>query len=98
MALMQLTLTMTGSNVQASSTSQPCKFVRVENEAGNAIVKYGTSLLSATVYAGSVLADTATINNGVIIGPFSGEAPMDLTNLYFLGTDGQEIHLTVVTH
>jgi len=94
--IQQYTVTMTGAAVRAIDVHTPISFLRIESEASNAIVKFGTSAISATVYAGSVLADTATINNGVTLGPFPA-GWMNLDDLYFLGTDTQKIHLTAVT-
>ena len=94
--LTPLTVTMTGSAVQASTTRKPAKYVRIESEASNAIVYYGDSTVTTAAYAGTVLANTATINNGVILGPFSGEYNIELSELYFIGTNAQKIHLTVI--
>jgi len=103
MALRQFTLTMTGSAVQAVPPTDPggiahmgCKYVRIESDASNAIVQYGTSAVTATSYAGTVLANTATINNAVIIGPFDTLA-FNLEELWFIGTNTQKIRLTVIT-
>jgi hypothetical protein len=97
MALLSYTITLgaaaavpsLGSDVFASS-------LRIENEAGNALVKFGGSDLSATVYAGSVPADTATASNAVTLGSFPGSA-IAVHGLYLLGTAGQKVHLAVVT-
>ena len=89
---------MTGSAVQASATSVPFSYMRIENVASNAIVYYGTSAVSATDYAGTVLANTASINNGVIVGPMPQPGCMNLLEFYFVGTNDQKIHLTVITN
>ena len=96
MALLQFTVSMTGAPVRAITTHLPIAFLRIENEAGNAVVKYGTEDVTATDYAGAVLAQTATINNAVTVGPFP-HGLMNLDEFYFLGTDGQEVHLTAIT-
>lgn len=88
---------MTGSAVQASSSSVPFLYMRVESEASNALVNYGTSAVTTADYAGTVLANTATINNGVIIGPSPSPGSMNLREFYFIGTNNQKIHLTVIT-
>lgn len=98
MALAQYTVTMTGSAVRAVATNLPIQYLRIENESGNALVNYGTSAVTTADYAGSVSANTATITNGVTVGPFSGEAPMNLDEFYFIGTNNQKIHLTVIIH
>lgn len=97
MALRQYTVTLTTAALQAITTNLPITFLRIENEIGNAAVKYGTSAISATDYAGEVLADTATISNGVSIGPFDTPGRMNLQEFWFLGTNTQKIHLTVIT-
>ncbi len=90
MALLQYTVSMTGSKVQATTSGsttpnhQPVKYVRVENEASNANVQYGNSNVTTTNYAGTVIANTTTINNGVVI--FSsggGEYAMNLDEFWF---------------
>lgn len=96
MALKQFTVTMTGSAVQATSAHTPFKYMRMESEAGNAIVYYGDSTVTSSAYAGTVLANTATINNGVIIGAFD-TLPSNLDEFYFVGTNNQKIHLTLIT-
>ena len=97
MAMKSYTVTMTGSAVQISTTRQPFHEMRIESEAGNAIVYFGASTVSSSDYAGSVLANTATITNAVVIGPFSGEYNSDISEWYFSGTNGQKIHICLIT-
>lgn len=94
--LQPFTVTMTGSAVQATAARTPAKYIRIESEAANAIVYYGKSDVTTADYAGTVLANTATVNNGVIIGPFSGEYNTQLDEWWFIGTNAQKIHLTVI--
>lgn len=96
MALEQYTVTLGASITRAITTHKSMNFLRIENEASNAVVKYGASTLTTTDYAGAVLAQTATINNAVTIGPFP-QGCMNLDEFYFLGTENQKIHLTVIT-
>ena len=96
MALQQITLTLTTVAVQAVTAHTPFKYLRIENEAGNALVKYGLSTLTSTDYAGSVPADTATVTNAIVIGAFD-TLPSNLDEFYFLGTNAQKIHLTVIS-
>lgn len=94
MAILTYTVTLSGAT-RAVTTVTPVASIRIENEASNALVKYGPSTVSATEYGGSVPADTATVTNAVTLGPFPMDA-MDLSSLYFLGTDTQKIHITAV--
>jgi hypothetical protein len=96
MALRQYTVTLGAGNTRAVTVHTPISFLRIENEASNAVVKYGTSALAAADYAGAVLAQTATINNAVTVGPFP-HGIMNLDEFYFLGTEAQKIHLTAIT-
>ncbi|HKT90098.1 MAG TPA: hypothetical protein VJQ59_16755 [Candidatus Sulfotelmatobacter sp.] len=96
MALQQITLTMTGSAVQLTTTRTPFHYMRIESEASNAIVYYGTSAVTTSSYAGTVLANTTTINNGVVVGPFP-QLPSNASEFWFIGTNSQKIHVTLVT-
>lgn len=96
MALLQYTVTLGAAATRAITTHLPMNFMRIENEASNAVVKYGTSAITTNDYAGAVLAQTATINNAVTVGPFP-QGCMNLDEFYFLGTENQKIHLTVIT-
>ena len=92
MAIRQYTVTLSGAT-RAVTAHTPCREVQVENESGNATVKFGTSAVTATDYAGSVAAAaTKILGNGP-----SGDFPMNLDQLYFIGTDTQKIHLFVIT-
>lgn len=96
MPLLQYVVTLGSGATQAVTSNTPICFLRIENEAGNAVVKYGTSALTSTAYAGAVLAQTATINNAVTLGPWP-QSVLDLQDLRFLGTQNQKIYLTAVT-
>ena len=95
MALLSYTVTLGAAATQVTSTETYASFVRIENEAGNALVKFGDSSVSAADYAGSVPADTATASNAVTLGPvtFTG---IPLNSLYLLGTAGQRVHVAAV--
>lgn len=96
MALKQYTVTMTGSNVRAVTSVTPVCFLRLENEAGNDDVKYGTGSLSATDYAGAVVDQQAGADNAVTLGP-TPSSNMNLDEFYFLGTNSQKLHITAIT-
>ena len=96
MALLSYTITLGAVAAPPFITEQHAAFVRIENEIGNDLVKYGGSDLAAAVYAGSVPADTATVSNAVTLGPFPA-AIISVHTLYLLGTAGQKVHLTLIT-
>lgn len=96
MALLQYTVTLGAGATQAVTEHLPIAYLRIENEAGNALVKYGTSALTSTDYAGSVIAQSATVDSSKVIGPFP-HGIMNLDEFRFLGTENQKIHLTAIT-
>lgn len=95
MAILTYTVTLGAGATRAVATVTPVASIRIENEASNALVKFGPAAVSSTSYGGSVPADTASVSNAVTLGPFPVDA-MDLSSLYFLGTENQKIHLTAV--
>ena len=99
MALQVYTVTLAGTTtpVQLSATRQPFHSMRIESDASNAIAYFGKAGVTTSVYAGTVLANTATITNAVTIGPFSGEYNSDIQEWWFLGTDGQKLRITLIT-
>jgi hypothetical protein len=100
MALVQLTVTLGGTGagqaVQCTATRTPFYYMRIESDIGNAIAYYGTSVLTTTDYAGTVLADTATVNNAVIIGAFQAVIS-NADEFWFLGTNSQKLRVTLIT-
>lgn len=96
MALLQYTVTLGAGATQAVTDHLSINQLIIENTAGNALVKYGTSALTTALYAGSVIAQSATVDSSKTIGPFP-QGCMDLKDFYFLGTEAQVIHLTVIT-
>ena len=97
MALLQLTVTLagTGTPVQCTATRTPFYFMRIESDIGNAIAYYGTSAVTTTAYAGTVLADTATVNNAVEIGAFQAVVS-NADEFWFLGTNSQILRITLI--
>lgn len=96
MALIGITVTLGAAATQVTSSVLFCPWVRIENEAGNALVKFGDSAVSATDYFGSVPADTATVSNAVSIGQHVSSS-IRLDHLYLLGTAAQKVHVTAIT-
>ncbi len=73
MALLSYTVTMTGSAVQATTSGsaapnhQPVKYLRIENEIGNAAVKYGKSTVTSSVYQRRLTSSRAAYSLRVMI-------------------------------
>ena len=96
MALLAYTVTLGAAATQVTSAATYASFVRIENEAGNDLVKFGDSTVSAVDYSGSVPGDAVDASNGVTIGPFHSNL-ISLHGLYLLGTAAQKVHVTAVT-
>lgn len=96
MALIGITVTLGAAATQVIATETYCTWLRIENEAGNALVKFGDSAVSATDYSGSVPADTATASNAVTVGPHMAHS-IRLDHLYLLGTNTQKVHVAAIT-
>jgi hypothetical protein len=96
MALIQFNVTLGSGATPVTNTRTPVYFVRIESDSGNALVKFGNSSLSSANYAGSVVANTATADNSVTIGPFVGYL-LNLNDLYLLGTAGQTVRITAIS-
>lgn len=96
MALFQFTVTLGAGITRAITTHLPINQLIIENEASNALVKYGGPSLTPTDYAGSVIAQSATVDSSKTIGPFP-QSCMNLDEFYFLGTADQKIHITAIT-
>lgn len=93
--LLSYTVTVGATAVRAVAEPTEVSFLRIESEAGNALVYFGGSGLTTADYAGTVVANQATAANAVILGP-SHVQPIKLQEIYFLGTAGQKIHLAAV--
>ena len=73
----------------------PIKWIRMETVTGNADVKVGDKNLTSTVYGG-ILEDGSSA--AMVIGPFGGgECPLNLEDIYLLGTNAQVVHVMYVT-
>ncbi len=90
MALLQYTVTLGAGPTRAIATHLSMNMLIIENEEANDLVRYGTSEVTTTDYAGS------TMDNPKTIGPFP-QGCMNLDEFYFLGTENNKIHLTVIT-
>ena len=97
-------ITMTGaaqslaSGLGLTPPSTLCMAVYLENTASNAAVKVGDSGLTATVYGFLVEPETTTAVRPTVIGPFSGgSSPLNLNEIFVLGTNSQILHVAWVT-
>lgn len=95
MALHVLTVTLSGSAQQLTATVTPVRQIFFENDTGNADVKVGTSTLSSTVYGFIVEAGPSKPKS---MGPFSGDSPLGLQEIWVLGTDTQKLRVTYIGH
>ncbi len=93
MALRQFTVTLLAGETRAIATHLPVSEVIIENETGNTLINFGITGLTSADYGGSVLAGPAA---RVKLGPFP-HGLINLDDLYFLGAEGEFIHLSVVT-
>ena len=83
--------TMAGS-VVTGATHVPARWAIVNNVSGNGNLTVGDKNVTATIY-GSILAAAASLT----IGPFSGELPFNLEDIWLIGTDTNVIRVTFVT-
>ncbi len=94
MALVHYDVTLgTGTN-QLTTTRKGVRHMWIENVTSNGVLYVGeTSSVSSTVFGRSIAA-ASTLE----IGPFSGDAPFNTTDVWFKGTSTNVIHVLVVTH
>ena len=96
MALLQIQVTLSGAT-QVTSTRTPVRHVILEADDANANPAFvGTSGVLTTT--GLLLTNSATVPGRVELGPFSGDAPLDLSEVYVIGTDTQKVNVLAVTH
>lgn len=93
MAFHHIDVTLSG-NTRVTATNTPVRQVLVHNTTGNAAVLVGDSDLSATSYGLSIAAGATQ----EVAGSFSGDAPVNLNEIYLRGTDAQVVHVLYVTH
>lgn len=95
MALIHIDLTLNGAAQQLYSTAR--KGIRqliIQNPTGNDAVYVGGSTVSANSYGQAVAAATASS----VLGPFSGDAPVNTSEVYVKGTNNNVIHALLITH
>jgi hypothetical protein len=94
MALIHIDLTLTGSAQLVYSTRKGIRQLIIQNPTGNSAVYVGTATVSASRYGQTVAAGSASS----VLGPFSGDAPVNTSEVYVSGTQGNVIHALMVTH
>lgn len=94
MAFHAESITMTGSAVRSTLQPQPVSQLIVQSESGNSVLYIGDSGVSATDYA--YLVDAGAADVSVTVGPFPA-GWLNLSEVYFLGTNNEVIHLLAVT-
>lgn len=92
MALKMVDVILSGTT-RVTATHTPVKQVIIHNPAGNASVTIGPSTMSATAYGILVAAGA----NSPSLGPFAGELPFNLEDVYLRGTDTQTVHVLYIT-
>lgn len=97
MALRHLDVSLTGGTDRviapvAQGTTYPCCQIIIFNLTGNGALLVGGSTLSASSFGYSIAA-----NASLTLGPFSGVAPMALSDLYLRGTNGNVAHIIYIT-
>lgn len=93
MAYHHLDVTLGASPAKVISTHTPVRLYVIFNTSGNGTLSVGDKNLSATSF-GYTIAGGAL---GPIIGPFAGELPFNLDEVFVSGTNAQVIHITYVT-
>lgn len=94
MALIHLDITLTGSAQQVYATRKGIRQLIIQNPTGNSAVYVGGPTVSASSYGQSVAAGSASS----VIGPFSGDAPVNTLGVYVNGTAEDVIHALLITH
>lgn len=99
MAFKTVNVTLGSGATQVIAVHTPVKQVTFYNDTGNAAVKVGTSAITSTSYGFIVpVSAVATGITGIVqIGPFSGESPFNLDEIWLLGTQNNIIRVNYIT-
>jgi hypothetical protein len=93
MAFHTMTFSLTGGADRLFPTNKPVRQVILANALGNDPVLVGDSTLTASIYGFSIAANTSAPT----LGPFSGEQPFSLSELYVKGTAAQILRVMYIT-
>lgn len=93
MAFHTLNITLSGGNDQVTATHTPVRQVGFFNASGNGALLIGDKNISATIYATSVAAGADSPR----FGPFAGQLPFNLDEMYLRGTNTNVIRCWYIT-
>ncbi len=93
MAFHTLNKTLTGGNDPITTIHTPVKQVIIFNITGNSTLLVGDKNISATVCGFVLLAGTFSPS----IGPFAGELPFNLDEIYLRGAQNDVVRVTYLT-
>ena len=97
MALKRFQVTIGAAATQVTATRTPCRHAIIEADDGNSNAAFvGTS--DVTSANGIRLNNSATAPGRMEIGPFSGDAPFNLSEVYVAGTLNETVNVLAVTH
>ena len=94
MALIHIDLTLSGAAERLYTTRKGIRQLIIQNPTGNSAIYIGGSTVSATSYGQTVAAGAAS----TVLGPFSGDAPVNTSEVYVIGTLNDVIHALLITH
>jgi hypothetical protein len=93
MAFKSANVTLATAITPLASSYTPACWLCIENTASNADIKVGDNTLTSAVY-GRLVEDGPS--SAFIIAPATGSGPLDLSQIYVLGTNTQVIHISWV--
>lgn len=95
---LQVTIPAVGSQpVQAIATVTPIRMAIIESDDGNGAAAWvGDSDMATDGSEGILLTNSTTVPGRVVLGPFSGDAPVGLQEVYFVGTATQKVNILYV--
>ncbi len=95
---LQVDIPVVGSQpVQAIAAVTPIRWAVIESDDGNnAAAWVGDSEMATDGSEGVLLTNSATVPGRVVLGPFSGDAPVGLQEVYFVGTSGHAVNILYI--
>ncbi len=95
---LQVTIPVVGDQpVQAIATVTPIRWALIEKDDANGAAAWvGDSEMATDGSEGILLTNSTTVPGRVVLGPFSGDAPVNLDEVYFVGTATQAINILYV--
>ena len=95
---LQVAIPAVGSQpVQAIATVTPIRMAIIESDDANSNAAFvGDSDMATDGSEGILLTNSTTVPGRVVLGPFSGDAPVNLDEVYFVGTSGQAVNILYI--